>query len=143
MSSWQAPVVNYTGPPLPDPRDAGVSPVGNMDQNSTPSENFWASIFPWMFPGQNLRPTPPMQKGNPAPLPQTAPTDAADAARKALGINPADWQTFIRQTGADWGVYVGLGVLGLIGLVFLVSAGGGGSPPVVIQNVKKKVSGTA
>jgi hypothetical protein len=61
-------------------------------------------------------------------------------AKKALGIDPADWQAFIRQTGTDWGIYGGLALLGLLGLVFLVSAAGGGSPQIVIQRAAKKIS---
>jgi hypothetical protein len=65
-------------------------------------------------------------------------------AKKALGIDPADWQAFIRQTGTDWGIYGGLALLGVLGLVFLVSAAGGGSlRPLSPRSAFRKVAKVA
>lgn len=135
MSAWESPVRVQSGPPvLPRAKigDEGPAPP-------TVWEEFWSNWLPWEFPGQNLRPPAPMQKGKPQPPPQTAPTGPIDAAKKALGVDPASWQTFIRQTLADWGVYAGLGVLGLLGLVFLVSAAGGKSEIQVVQIAERKI----
>lgn len=133
-------------------------PIPQTIPQDTTWEEFWSGIFPWEFPGQNLRTPGPMKKGSPQPLPQTAPSTPGEAignaakglvddARKAAGINPSDWQTFIKQTATDWGVYAGLAILGILGLIFLISASGGGtlnplSPYSVYQRGRRSIQGT-
>jgi len=134
MNTWQSPVLNYNGPPLPDAKGA---PTPKLPTEFDPSGPLY-----WLFHWNPF--ATPQEQAELAKKPNQDPVHkAAEVAGKAAGIDPASWQTFIRQTAADWGVYVGLGVLGLLGLVFLVSAGGGGSPPIVIQNVRKKVSSSS
>src|SRR5207249_2939063 len=93
-------------------------------------------------PGKStVTPTGPGASPGASEIVKNAPKAVAEAARKAAGIDPASWQTFIKQTLTDWGIYAGLGVLLLLGLVFLVSAAGGGPAPVVIQRAGKKIAG--
>lgn len=141
MNTWQNPVIPYSDPGITPTSSAPPKPPEGMFSPSNWARvlgGFWDDII-----GIYKEPIKGTEKSAEKAGKQNEKIvrSAPEAARKALGIDPTDWQTFIRQTLADWGIYAGLGVLLLLGLVFLVSAAGGGPPPVIAQRTLKKISG--